>query len=503
MYPPATTSMGAIHDFVAGFRRDYEKYRKLEIEIKERCEEALSHVEFVWRSRVKSDKSLQKKLEDRAQKYRNENENVADIKDLVGGRIILARWLDFEDVERTLNRIFNVKGRTQHPKSKRNAENLNKRFRGYDGLHFHMTLQSSPKESSWNPTFEIQVMSGFMWNFMTLEHDIEYKELSGKPSEETLSCLDLMRGIANIGEVALQMFDKQSIQIEKTSSQADRTDEDLENVKKTLVADIEIDQNSPVRITSSDGNTNLDRIVQNILVSQNKSQITLTALVQQCSEQTQGQIKELPARIEKNYLKDRFYCDVRDSLFYPDIFSRQEQIAYDFDGMEDSYDWVFQGDVHPSDEFWQNREHNEVPLPPKRARSIGFSHWLTTGNSVYWINGKAGSGKSTLMLHIYEHKYTKMHLKQWSGDRLLLTPAFFSWNAGGRQSKTIEGMLRSLIYQMLTQCPNLIECFKEVSEMRVTRTNSTYLLTGRPDRAAARLDFKTSIDNPLKFFDTE
>ena len=46
-------------------------------------------------------------------------------------------------------------------------------------------------------------------------------------------------------------------------------------------------------------------------------------------------------RLEQFYTNDHFYQDVKKSLFYPNIYSRQEQIAYEFDGIEDSYDWIF------------------------------------------------------------------------------------------------------------------------------------------------------------------
>lgn len=93
--------MGAISDFVAAFIRDYEKYQSLERELEAVCSEALQpDVEFLWQSRVKAPDSLEKKLRGRVKDYENESENVADVKDLVAGRIILARWRDFQHVGR-------------------------------------------------------------------------------------------------------------------------------------------------------------------------------------------------------------------------------------------------------------------------------------------------------------------------------------------------------------------------------------------------------------------
>jgi len=47
-------------------------------------------------------------LRDRSDKYKYEVENVGDIKDLVAGRVILARWADFENVEKVIHSKFFV-----------------------------------------------------------------------------------------------------------------------------------------------------------------------------------------------------------------------------------------------------------------------------------------------------------------------------------------------------------------------------------------------------------
>ena len=99
--------MGAISDFVAAFSRDYEKYLSIEKEVRKLCEDALRGIQFLWDSRVKAVESLEKKLKDRNQNYDGESENVADIVDLVAGRIILADWRDFDRVEEII-RIHSI-----------------------------------------------------------------------------------------------------------------------------------------------------------------------------------------------------------------------------------------------------------------------------------------------------------------------------------------------------------------------------------------------------------
>ena len=134
-------------------------------------------MEFLWQSRVKAAESLEKKLRGRVKDYKNESEKVADVKDLVAGRIILARWHDFQRVEEIVKQNFTYKSQTQHAKQVNNAVNFKARFCGYDGLHFYVMRQGPTDEKACNPVIEIQVMSAFMWASSTLQHDIEYKKL--------------------------------------------------------------------------------------------------------------------------------------------------------------------------------------------------------------------------------------------------------------------------------------------------------------------------------------
>ena len=239
-----TNLMGAITDFVAAFIRDNEKYQSLERELEAICREALQpDVEFLWQSRVKKPDSLEKKLRDRVTDYENESENVDDVKDLVGGRIILARWRDFQHVEEMVKQKFAYISQTQHPKHTHNAVNFKTRFRGYDGLHFYVKRHDHTNDKSYNTVIEIQVMSAFMWAFSTLQHDIEYKNLRGEPDEDQLWCLDSLKGVANLGEIFLQMYEKRFFPLAKLSSEQCVIEPDLQSSIKRIMANVAFNEN--------------------------------------------------------------------------------------------------------------------------------------------------------------------------------------------------------------------------------------------------------------------
>ncbi|KAK7905356.1 hypothetical protein LTR67_000077 [Exophiala xenobiotica] len=86
-----------------------------------------------------------------------------------------------------------------------------------------------------------------------------------------------------------------------------------------------------------------------------------------------------------------------------------------------------------------------------------FPAWLRSGTGIYWIHGKAASGKSTLMKYVTLDTKTAKHLRKWAGDRPLITAHFFCWNLGMELQKTQAGLVSSLVHQIFTQHPELVK----------------------------------------------
>ncbi|KAI9785343.1 MAG: hypothetical protein M1839_000361 [Geoglossum umbratile] len=85
-----------------------------------------------------------------------------------------------------------------------------------------------------------------------------------------------------------------------------------------------------------------------------------------------------------------------------------------------------------------------------------FVEWLRSDDPMYWISGKPGSGKSTLIKYLVDEKRTGTYLRKWAGEKKLVTASFFFWIAGTELQKSQEGLLQSLLYEVLRQCPDLI-----------------------------------------------
>ena len=92
------------------------------------------------------------------------------------------------------------------------------------------------------------------------------------------------------------------------------------------------------------------------------------------------------------------------SLHFPEINSRQEGVE---EAHKETFQWIFNQSGKKT-RPWSN-----------------FVEWLTTGSAKYWISGKAGSGKSTLIKYIYKDPRTIEALKAWAGSGELLVPTLF------------------------------------------------------------------------------
>lgn len=88
-----------------------------------------------------------------------------------------------------------------------------------------------------------------------------------------------------------------------------------------------------------------------------------------------------------------------------------------------------------------------------------FAEWLRYKEDFFYISGKAGSGKSTFMKCISQDPMTQQLLEAWTsadGKDLLLIHHFF-WNSGTEDQRSIKGLYRSILWQVLRSRPHLTQ----------------------------------------------
>lgn len=125
------------------------------------------------------------------------------------------------------------------------------------------------------------------------------------------------------------------------------------------------------------------------------------------------------------------------SLWFPFIRDREESI---FSAYDETFEWVF-GDPTQSEKPWDS-----------------FSDFLQGSSSgIYWISGKPGAGKSTLMKFISRHPTTKHLLEKWAGGDNFVIAGFFFHYLGSDLQKSEVGAFCCLLYQILSQRRDLVE----------------------------------------------
>ena len=135
------------------------------------------------------------------------------------------------------------------------------------------------------------------------------------------------------------------------------------------------------------------------------------------------------------------FVSVIDSLRFPTLSQRQEDVKQAHPG---TFRWIY-----------ENKSSNRIAQSSKYP-ACNFYEWLQNGSGIYWISGKAGSGKSTLMKHLYRNEKTISILNAWAGERQLHTAIHFFWNIGTGMQKSQLGLLQTLLCNILDKDPALI-----------------------------------------------
>lgn len=142
------------------------------------------------------------------------------------------------------------------------------------------------------------------------------------------------------------------------------------------------------------------------------------------------------------------------SLQYADMVDRESRISH---AHESTFQWVLTD---------QNADAD--------LRDIGWTNvrsWLESTSQLYWITGKAGSGKSTLMKYLCSPQLMSgssgdemgkgelrclPFLQAWANPLKAIIVSFYFWNSGAQIQMTQEGLLRTLLYQLLKQRPEIL-----------------------------------------------
>ncbi|KAL8669837.1 MAG: hypothetical protein Q9168_005589 [Polycauliona sp. 1 TL-2023] len=161
---------------------------------------------------------------------------------------------------------------------------------------------------------------------------------------------------------------------------------------------------------------------------------------------------------EIHQARDRFLS----SLFFPEMKAREDEVD---DAYKGTCMWIFDPPTIEGSNTW--KWHS-------------FREWLESGTGVYWISGKPGAGKSTLIKYIIGEPRTAQYLDKWEPNTHLITPIFFFKNLGTELQKSAIGLLRSLIMQITELWPDMISLILRRYGHATGQSQEPHLLTRLP-----------------------
>lgn len=207
--------MSVVDIFISRYTREYDYYQQVARLCAQMCESELEQngIRSIVTYCAKRPDRLKDKVisRNKSKDYKTAEEIHDDLVDLAGVRIALYFPGDIEEVERLLNTKFAINEKRVFPQ-KSGEPSYNKRFSGYAARHYRVNilakeLPESEKRYS-EAKIEIQVASVLIHAWAEVEHDLVYKPLSGKLSEDEYAILDELNGLVLAGEIALERLQR-------------------------------------------------------------------------------------------------------------------------------------------------------------------------------------------------------------------------------------------------------------------------------------------------------
>ncbi|CAH0021394.1 unnamed protein product [Clonostachys rhizophaga] len=95
---------------------------------------------------------------------------------------------------------------------------------------------------------------------------------------------------------------------------------------------------------------------------------------------------------------------------------------------------------------------------------INMSSWLLKGEGIFRLSGKSGSGKSTMMKFIWNDPRTYELLHPWGSKHQQILINFFFHHRGSAIQKSFEGLIQSILFQIIGKEPQLCTLLEGIVE---------------------------------------
>jgi hypothetical protein len=168
---------------------------------------------------------------------------------------------------------------------------------------------------------------------------------------------------------------------------------------------------------------------------------SLQNLVEQGREFTEERLNIIEEKLSRSSDEARKLTkeqEILSSLLFDRMTARHFSIA---EAHTKTFEWIFEP------HRWR---------PPDPRSRIHFRRWLLHEDGIYWISGKPGSGKSTLVKYLSQCEQTREHLRVWANGARLAIPRFYFWITGTEMQRSQRGLLQQLLFEILLAFPDFI-----------------------------------------------
>ncbi|KAF4461191.1 Vegetative incompatibility HET-E-1 [Fusarium albosuccineum] len=153
-------------------------------------------------------------------------------------------------------------------------------------------------------------------------------------------------------------------------------------------------------------------------------------------------------------------------LWFPELESRASSVTR---AHKNTYAWLLHDEQSDESEecegyheTWQQeraRRNAQERARMKQEKRNAMLGWLESGKGVFYISGKAGSGKSTLMKCLAQDPVTHERLNDWAAKegKDLILAEFFFWRPGVPLQREVEGLYRGILWEILKKSPGLTQ----------------------------------------------
>ncbi|TLD04406.1 uncharacterized protein PgNI_12016 [Pyricularia grisea] len=393
----------------------------------------ISGVTAFIEGRVKGSDSIYKSIQRRKETriIANPEHVLHEVHDLIGLRIIVdtrGNILKMDDFIEQHFRKVQSKDVVIFSPYRQNLQDPQKptEFGAYETHNHYIHLPESCELTRFHKVMlEIQVTTIGEALFNIFDHELTYKGYAGPLQGQDPAWLDTLHGAAKQLGIAMSHLTGG----QTGGSKASRAHTLLKQFTGTVK---EARSSHPRQLTLEDTDQSLRRLLCSLADE-------LNSLIPNSQGATDKQREKLVQSFKFPQMNDRRnkVVDSYSDTFYW-IFKRDDQInaAVETAHAQMCYHW-YSVDNCPS-----RGRH------PRHCDS--FSDWMQSESKLYWLSGKPGSGKSTLVNFILQDSRTQEFLDRWKPGAITISHFFWKASSSSMQ-KNMKGMFCSLLHQLAFQ----------------------------------------------------